>query len=48
MDSNGVCLRKEIIQHLLVTDRVQNGNLQYKPSVKNPNVPAIELHITKW
>lgn len=48
MDSNGVCLRKEIIQHLLVTNRVQNWNLHYKPYIKSPNVPAIELHITKW
>ena len=48
MDSNGVCLRKEINQHLLVTDRVQNWNLHYKPYVKNHNVPAIELHNTKW
>lgn len=45
MDSNGVCLRKEIIQHLLVTDTVRNWNLHYKPYVKIPNVPAIELHI---
>jgi hypothetical protein len=48
MDSNGVCLKKEIIQHLLVTDRVQNWNLHYESYVKNPNVPEIELHITKW
>lgn len=48
MDSNGVCLRKEIIQHLLVTDRVQNLNLHYKPYIKNLNVPVIELHITQW
>lgn len=48
MDSNGVCLRKEIIQHLLVTDIVQNWNLHYKPYVKIPNVPEIELYIIQW
>lgn len=40
MDSNAVCLKKEMIQHMLVTDRVQNWNLHYKP--------AFELHMMQW
>lgn len=48
MDSNDVCLRKKIIQNVLVTDRVQNYDLHYKPYVENSNVPVIELHITQW
>lgn len=46
MDSNGVFLREEIIQYLLVVTE-QNLNLHYKPYVKSPNVLAIGLRFMK-